>query len=573
VAYMSTSARHARRLEMANKKIDAALNNMSEGLCMFDGQQRLVVSNARYARMYGLQPEQVQPGITLSEIAEKRITHGVYAGEIPEEYARKLLSIAGESEPTTRLQELNDGRIIALKYQPLLDGGWVATHEDVTEQKRIQARIAYLAHHDILTDLSNRVKVRERLQEAVSRASPQDGVAVLCLDLDRFKEVNDTLGHPVGDSLLKSVAQRLRSCVRETDTIARLGGDEFAVVQIGSNQPMDAGALAARIIDSINAPHHLDGHEVEVGASIGIAVSPTDGTDADELMRNADLALYRAKIDGRGTHRFFEKGMDERMQARRNMERDLRRALSNGEFEVYYQPLINLQRNEVTGFEALLRWNHAERGRVSPADFIPLAEETALIVPIGAWVLRQACSDAASWPEHIKVAVNLSSVQFKSHALVAAVFSALDASGLTAGRLELEITESVLLKDSDRTLAMLHELRQRGVRISLDDFGTGYSSLSYLQSFPFDKIKIDQAFIRNINENAQSLAIVHAVSGLGVSLGMATTAEGVETKEQLDRVRAEGCTEVQGYYFSPPKPANEVALLLSSIGRKSERAA
>jgi diguanylate cyclase (GGDEF)-like protein len=587
VAYMWTSVRHAHRLEVANRSLDrtlrkleaqntrfdAALNNMTEGLCMFDGQQRMLVCNARYAQMYGLQPNQVKPGITLSEIFEKRITHGGPAGEIPEEFARKMFSMVAENKPTTLLQELNDGRVIALKYQPLPDGGWVSTHDDITEQTRIQARMAYMAHHDALTGLANRVGVLEHLQEAVSYASRQDGVAVLCLNLDRFKEVNDTLGHPIGDGLLKSVAERLRSCARETDTVARLGGDEFTVVQIGASQPMDATTLATRIIDSLSVPHNLDGQEVEVGVSIGIAVAPIDGTDPDELMRNAELALYRAKQEGRGTHRFFEKGMDERMQARRCLERDLRRALTNGELEVYYQPLVNLQRNEVTCFEALLRWNQPERGTVAPADFISLAEETGLIVPIGAWVLQQACAAAAGWPEHIKVAVNLSSAQFKSENLVAAVVSALKASGLAAGRLELEITESILLIDSVRTLAMLHELRGLGACISMDDFGTGYSSLSYLQSFPFDKIKIDQSFIRNINESSQSLAIVHAVAGLGVSLGMATIAEGVETKEQLDRVRAEGCTEAQGYYFSRPRPASEIAALLSSMQQTSDLAA
>jgi diguanylate cyclase (GGDEF)-like protein len=473
--------------------------------------------------------------------------------------------VVAENKPTTRIQELSDGRVIALKYQPMSEGGWVATHEDVTEQRRIQEQMAYMAHHDALTDLANRVRLRECLNAALSGAGKQQSVAVLCLDLDRFKEVNDTLGHPVGDALLKSVATQLRSCVRDTDTVARLGGDEFAIVQVGANQPMDATVLATRIIEIIGAPHDIDGQQVLIGTSIGIAVSPGDGATGDDLLKSADLALYRAKSEGRGAHRFFEREMDERMRARRNLERDLRQALANHEFELHYQPIIDVKRKEVMAFEALLRWNHPERGRVSPADFIPTTEETGLIIPIGEWVLRQACADAARWPADIGVAVNLSSVQFKSANLVGAVSNALSEAMLRADRLELEITETVLLNDSARTLAMLHELRALGVHISMDDFGTGYSSLSYLQSFPFDKIKIDQSFIRNINQNSQSRAIVHAVAGLGVSLGVSTTAEGVETQEQFELVRAEGLTEVQGFYFSKPIPAQEIPAFLSTL--------
>ena len=390
-----------------------------------------------------------------------------------------------------------------------------------------------MGHHDVLTGLANGVQLRERLEQAVSHASRHEGVAVLCLDLDRFKAVNDTLGHPLGDRLLKSVAERLRGCAGEADTVARLGGDEFAVVQVGASQPMAATALATRIIDSLSAPHHLDGQEVGVGTSIGIAVSPVDGTDPDELMRNADLALYRAKHDGRGTHRFFEKAMDERMQARRGLERDLRRALANGEFELYYQPLIDLQRDEISGFEALLRWNHPERGKVSPAEFHPRGRGDRPDRADRRMGPAQACVEAASWPDHIKVAVNLSSAQFKSAEFDAQCRRSRHPAWpppTRAGDHRIGPAE-----DSVRTLAMLHELRELGVRIAMDDFGTGYSSLSYLQSFPFDKIKIDQSFIRDINKNQPALAILRAVAGLGASLGMATTAEGVETKDQLDR--------------------------------------
>jgi len=560
-------------LQTQNVRFDAALNNMTEALCMYDGEQRVVVCNDHYARMYGLLPEQIKPGTPFREVLEKRIAHGIHGGEIPNEHIRSLTEFARSGEPMSRIQELNDGRVIAIKRRPMAGNGWVSTHEDITEQRRIQERLAYMAHHDVLTDLANRALLRERLERALASRRKDACVAVLCLDLDRFKEVNDTLGHAFGDGLLKSVAQRLRSYVRDTDTIARLGGDEFAIVQLAAEQPKDATVLAGRLLDALSAPYDIDGHQILVGTSIGISVSPTDGTDADRLLRNSDLALYRAKGEGRGTYRFFEPGMDARMKARRELEADLRNAVGNAELELHYQPVIDMQRNEVTGLEALLRWNHPARGRISPADFIPLAEDTGLIVPIGEWALRSACAEAVTWPAHIKVAVNLSSIQFKDHKLVASVFSTLAQTGLDPSRLELEITESVFLQDSDATLAILHQLRGSGVRISLDDFGTGYSSLGYLRSFPFDKIKIDQSFVRDMNDNGQALAIVHAITGLGSALGMSTTAEGVETWEQLERLRAQGCDEVQGFYFSPPKPAADIPALISSLGKTVTQAA
>ena len=377
----------------------------------------------------------------------------------------------------------------------------------------------------------------------------------------------------MGDALLKAVALRLRGCVRDADIVARIGGDEFAILQAGVGQPASATALARRIIDAISLPYELEGHQVVLGTSVGIAVSPGDGSEPDQLLKNADLALYRAKGDGRGTFRFFEPGMDAAAQARRKLELDLRSALSTGAFELYYQPLVDLDRNEVSSFEALLRWNHPERGLISPDDFIPLAEETGLIVPIGKWVLRRACAEAATWPEHVKVAVNLSALQFNSGNLVELVSGALGASRLAASQLELEITESALLENSDSAFATLHQLRDMGVHISLDDFGIGYSCLSYLRRFPFDKIKIDRSFIRDMGTDRQSVAIIQAVIGLGASLNMATVAEGVETRDQLDCLRAFGCTEVQGYYISPPRPAGDVALLLSTIRDKTELAA
>jgi diguanylate cyclase (GGDEF)-like protein len=429
--------------------------------------------------------------------------------------------------------------------------------------RRGVAQIARLAHYDPLTDLPNRVLFQKHLSEALARrARKGDQLAVHFIDLDRFKTVNDTLGHPLGDALLREAAERLRGCVREGDTVARLGGDEFAVVQTGLSDMSGATRLAGRIVEAMAAPFDLQGHQVVIGASVGVSAAPSDGEDADELLKKADMALYRAKADGRGAFHFFERAMDEQLQARRALELDLRRALSAGEFELFYQPLYHLGDERVTGCEALLRWRHPERGMVSPADFIPLAEEIGLIVPLGDWVLRAACAEAARWPDHVRLAVNLSPAQFRDRGLVRTVVSALAASGLPAQRLELEITESVLLQDSAANMTMLHDLKALGVRISMDDFGTGYSSLSYLRSFPFDKIKIDQTFVRDILDDSDAMAIIKAVLDLGASMGIVTTAEGVETLEQLNALRGQGCAEIQGYFISRPAPAAEIARML-----------
>ena len=435
--------------------------------------------------------------------------------------------------------------------------------EDIAERKRAEAQIARLAHYDPLTELPNRVLFQKSLSDALARrARKGDQLAVHFIDLDRFKTVNDTLGHPLGDALLREAAERLQGCVREGDTVARLGGDEFAVVQTGLSDMSGATRLAGRIVEAMSVPFDLQGHQVVIGASVGVAASPSDGLDADELLKKADMALYRAKADGRGAFHFFERSMDEQLQARRALELDLRRALQAGEFELFYQPLYHLGDERVTGCEALLRWRHPERGMVSPADFIPLAEEIGLIVQLGEWVLRNACAEAAKWPEHVRLAVNLSPAQFRDRGLVRTVVSALAASGLAAQRLELEITESVLLQDSAANMTMLHDLKALGVRISMDDFGTGYSSLSYLRSFPFDKIKIDQTFVRDILEDSDAMAIIKAVLDLGSSMGIVTTAEGVETLEQLNALRGQGCAEIQGYFISRPAPAAEIAKML-----------
>ncbi|CAN5440813.1 EAL domain-containing protein [soil metagenome] len=440
--------------------------------------------------------------------------------------------------------------------------------EDIAERKRAEAQIARLAHYDPLTELPNRLLFQKDLSAALARAVRRgELVAVHCIDLDRFKTVNDTLGHPIGDALLKTAAERLRACVREGDTVARLGGDEFAVVQTGLADLSGATRLAGRIVEALAETFDLQGHQVMIGGSVGVAVSPHDGADSDELLKKADMALYRAKADGRGTFHFFERAMDEQLQARRALELDLRLALVEGQFELYYQPLFSLGADRVMGCEALLRWNHPTRGMVSPGDFIPLAEEIGLINPLGEWVLREACREAAAWPDHVRLAVNLSPCQFRDKHLVGTVVSALAASGLPAERLELEITESVLLHNTAGNMSILHDLKTLGVRISMDDFGTGYSSLSYLRSFPFDKIKIDQTFVRDILEDPDALAIIKAVLDLGASLGITTTAEGVETVEQLDELRRQGCGEIQGYFISRPKPAAQIVAML---GPRSE---
>ena len=425
-----------------------------------------------------------------------------------------------------------------------------------------------MARHDALTGLPNRVLFHDRLTRALTRAEEGSSVAVLCIDLDRFKTVNDTLGHPVGDGLLKGVAERLSGCVREGDTVARLGGDEFAVIQHRLDSAEAAGLLAERIVETLSAPFEVGGHQVVTGASVGIAIAPADGSMAEELLKKADMALYRAKAEGRGAYHYFEEEMDERLQARRLLELDMRRALVAGEFELFYQPLLNLAENRIAGCEALLRWRHPERGLVMPGEFISLAEEIGLIAPLGEWVLRRACAEAVHWPDEMKVAVNLSPVQFRSRGLVATVMSALANSGLPASRLELEITESVLLDDNAVNIKVLHELRALGVRIAMDDFGTGYSSLSYLRSFPFDKIKIDRSFVADLTDHGDALAIVKAVASLGASLGMVTTAEGVETEDQFDRLRNEGCTEIQGYLISEPCDAATLRRLIAVPQKK-----
>ena len=547
-----------------NLQFDTAINNMSQGLCFFDANHRLIVCNDRYIDMYDLAHDRVGPGTPLAEIVDMRFEAGSFPEMTRDEYLRWRANVAISHEPTDSIVELRNGKTVKIRHRPMPDGGWVATHEDITVQRRSEVKIEYMAHHDALTDLANRVLLNERLEQALGRIHLEEMVAVHHLDLDQFKAVNDTFGHPAGDKLLKIVADRLRGLVRETDTIARMGGDEFVVVQAPIADPAESTSLAQRIIALMSEPFDLDGHQAVIGASIGIAVGPSDGLKPDELLRNADLALYRAKGDGRGTFRFFETAMDLQMQTRRIMERDLRKALSSGQFELYYQPVVNLASGDISGFEALIRWNHPEQGVIPPASFIPLAEETGLIVPVGEWVIRQACATAAQWPGDLSIAVNISAAQFRNPGLMQVIVGALATSGLDPTRLEIEITETVLLQNRETTLAVLRQLRELGIRIAMDDFGTGYSSLTYLQCFPFDKIKIDRSFVKDITENTGSLNIVRAVAALAKGMGMTATAEGVETSEQLDRITSEGCTEMQGFLFSRPVPASEIERLFLS---------
>ena len=563
VAYLlKAQSRQFNRLAISEATVDAALNNMSQGLVMFDSSNRLVVCNRRYLEMYGLSPDIVRPGSTLREILDHRVATGNFFSGDPEQYIAEIVATAAHGENFCKITSLRDGRIIAIVNHPTVDGGWVATHEDITEQKRAEERVTYAALHDPLTGLPNRSLFCEHLEEALKRARRGEQLAVLYLDLDHLKRVNDTLGHPVGDKLLKGTADRLRGCVKDTDLVARLSGDEFAIIQASLGSPSDAAALAVRVREAIHAPFDLDGHQAIVDISIGISIAPNDATELHELLRTADIALYEAKNTGRGTYCFFQTDMNERMQARGKMEQDLRRALSNGEFELFYQPVVSLDDNKIKTFEALLRWRHPERGLVSPTEFILLAEETGLIIPLGEWVLRTACAEAANWPDDIAVAVNVSAIQVTNKNLINVVIGALATAGFSADRLILEITESAFMHNTFANLATLKSLHELGVRFAMDDFGTGYSSLGYLMSFPFSKIKIDRSFIMDLTEKDESRAIVRAIADMARNLNMRVVAEGVETMEQREQVKMLGCTDMQGFLVSPPRPAAEIRQLI-----------
>jgi diguanylate cyclase (GGDEF)-like protein len=557
-------ARAARRRADAEAKaqqksnvLEATLENMDQGLIMFDRDMRVQVCNRRAVELLGLPPALMRSRPRFEDIKRFEFERGEY-GKVDQHFGEWLRGQSLQRSLQTFERERPNGTVLEVRTAPIGDGGAVRTYTDITTRKEVEKHIAHMARHDALTELPNRLLLRERLEEALARLGPRgEMLAVLGLDLDRFKAVNDTLGHPVGDVLLKAVAARIRGCLSEQDTIGRLGGDEFAIIQVGAKQPHGARLLAQRLVEAMPEPFSVEGNTLNVGVSIGIALAPSDGLDVDTLLKRADLALYRAKAEGRSRFSFFEAGMDTEAQARRALETDLREALAKGEFQLCYQPFMSLAGGEVTGFEALLRWHHPARGPVAPAEFIPLAEETGLIIPLGEWIMRQACMEAAQFPDTTRIAVNVSVVQFRNPHFVPFVVSALAAAGLSPHRLELEITETVLMEESEATLRTLNHLRSLGVRVALDDFGTGYSSLSYLSRFPFDKLKIDRSFVSGLGTNPDCAAIVRAIVGLGTSLGMTITAEGCETSAQLDFVRAVGCSEAQGYIIDKPQPVGD----------------
>jgi diguanylate cyclase (GGDEF)-like protein/PAS domain S-box-containing protein len=547
-------------LQAQNLRFDAALENMPHGLCMFDRNERLIVCNQRYGEMYGLSAEQAKAGVTLRAILEARVNAGFIPEDAVERYVEHVVAKVRKCEPYYAEYPASDGRTFGIDHRPMADGGWVAIHQDITAQKKAETQIAFMARHDGLTGLANRSVLLEKMEEAFARLRRHGSpFTVFMLDLDLFKIVNDSLGHPVGDELLQAVAARLLACTRETDTVVRLGGDEFAILATAdANQQSAAIATANRILAAISTPFELDGNVLNIGTSIGITLAPAHGSNVEQIVKNVDLALYKAKAEGRDAFRFFEASMGLEANSRRAHQRELRSALENDEFVLHYQPIVDIAARETASVEALIRWRHPQRGMIPPLEFIPLAEETGLINPIGEWVLRKACADAAQWPANVKVSVNLSAVQFRRICPIENFRQVLDEAGLPAERLELEITETVLLQGSDENVETLHQLRRLGISIVLDDFGTGYSSLSYLRMFPFDKIKIDRSFVHELAKSEHCASIVSAVAGLGRNLRIGTVAEGVETEDQLTLVRAAGCTHAQGYLFGKPCPAAEL---------------
>jgi diguanylate cyclase (GGDEF)-like protein len=544
---------------------EAILDSLSQGFLLYDAQDRVVMRNSHYLKLYPALCDIAVPGATYEEVVKGEVASiADNSNENIERNAQLCERLKQHKKPHTMFERrLNDDRWLLVNEQRTGDGGTVVVYTDISELKCREKQIRQLAYHDALTGLPNRTLFGQRIDRALARARRRGTTAVvMCVDVDHFKHVNDSLGHSAGDALLKCIGDRLRASLRETDTVARLGGDEFGLVITDFNAPDYAAQLASRLLSVVSQPLDFNGHQVVSGISIGIATSATDGDQTDTLLKNADLALYRAKADGRGTFRFFEAEMDALAQARRSLEIDLRQAVVNRQFELHYQPQVDIDSNEVVGFEALVRWRHPDRGLIPPGEFIPLAEQTGVIIHLGEWVLRQACLDAKNWPESIKIAVNVSPAQFRNHDLAQMVGHILKETELASNRLELEITESLLLRDVEANLSALRELKALGIRISMDDFGTGYSSLGNLRSFPFDKIKIDRSFVNDLEQNVDSAAIVRAVLGLGRNLGMATCAEGVETMEQLVCLRREGCTEVQGYYYSKPRPIGDIAELL-----------
>ena len=556
----------ARDNTLLANRFDAALNNMPLGLCMFDAERRLVVINHRGMELLGVPGDKTYQGASARELFQAASRAGVFT---PANASRIAAEI--ETGPTGRGDddievEAQNGRTFALTFQPMANRGSVVMIEDITERKSAAAKIHYLARYDALTGLPNRTFFHQKMQVTLARQQKTgESCAVLFIDLDQFKQINDTMGHPFGDALLCVVAERLRRIARPSDIVARFGGDEFVILQYPIEVPEDAASLARRVATTLGEPCAIDHHQVVIGASIGISIGLQDGDNADLLLKNADMALYRTKSEGRGAWRFFETEMDVKAQARRSLEVDLRNAVATEAFKVYYQPLVDLKTRRISTCEALLRWPHPERGMVSPAEFIPLAEEMGLIVEIGDYVLRESCKECMQWPSDTRVAVNLSPIQFRRGNVVSVVSEALKISGLPANRLELEITESVLIQDTETTRKYLNELREMGVRLSLDDFGTGYSSLSYLHSFPLNKVKIDRSFLQGIGKSERSRILLRGVARLSAELGMSVVVEGVETDDELDLIVSEAnVDEAQGYLFSPAIPSSAIRRMLES---------
>ena len=561
--YSDMSEARAQRdaLASANANLDGAMANMSQGLVVFDAAGAVVLANPKVAGLLGVGEASLAPGATHADlVAEVLGRAGVAAADL-DRHLRREARLLRTRRAMVRTLEVG-GRELSVTQAPMPDGGTIATLADVTEQRRVEGRMNFLANHDALTQLPNRTLLRQRVEEAIVRARRGRGFAVHCLDLDKFKFVNDTMGHAVGDELLVQVAERLSRCLRETDTVARLGGDEFAILQADVSDEAGCAVLANRVLESVSAPYSIQGNDVVIGVSIGIACGPENGLDHGALLQAADTALYKSKEEGRGRYSFFAAELNDRLVARRDLERDLRSALENGELSLHYQPLLDASTQVICGFEALMRWRHPTRGMVPPSDFIPIAEETGMIRAIGAWAMDTACRQAMAWPVEAKVAVNVSAVQLRDADFRSMVTATLARTGLPAARLELEITESTLMSDGTNVVEVLQSLRETGVSVAMDDFGTGFSSLSSLNSFPFTRIKIDRSFVRDLHERSNSQQIIRAIVTLGKTMGMSITAEGVETRLQLAFLEEVGCDVIQGYLVGRPIPDSEVAATL-----------
>ncbi|MBI4920970.1 MAG: EAL domain-containing protein [Devosia nanyangense] len=551
-----------REVALQNRRIATALDSTGHAISIYDRHQKLVYCNDKYLALYRLPKRLGRRGTSFEDILKGRIAANSHVGDDLEHYVSERVSLVDDGEPSTEVHTLNSGEIVSITHQPLTDGGWVSTHKDITEFSRLQAELGHRAYHDALTGLPNRHLLQQRIAECLAEAAGLGSFALLLIDLDGFKAINDTLGHGAGDQVLREVAMRLETTTGAAGMVARMGGDEFAVVMEIGATARDAQALALRLAEAGKRPFVIDGQPASIGFSIGVAVAPGDGSTGEQLLKNADLALYAEKHGRRGSYSFFEPSMDKARRDKRQLERDLGLALERGEFELYYQPILNLRTQAFSGFEALLRWHHRIEGSISPARFIPVAEETGLIVPIGEWVLREAIAEASKWPPKLRIAINVSSVQFQRGNVVATIMNALGASGLAPERVEIEITESVFFDNSTANLDALRQLHALGLKIALDDFGTGFSAMSYLLSYPFDKIKIDGSFVRALENAAGAQTIVRAIAEIGHGMGITTTAEGIETAAQLRNVHAAGYNEAQGFLIARPMPASQVRKML-----------